>query len=403
MAKIDVFQFDRAPVEEQPVEFVERKGKGHPDSLMDGIAERASLELSRYYIDNFGAVLHHNVDKGLIVGGRSETGFGSARITEPIQVIIAGRATDSHQGKTIPVDEIATDAAKSYLKENTRFLDVENEVRILTRIRRGSADLTNIFGRSSDVLLANDTSAGVGYAPLTKTEILTLEAEKFLNGAEYKKKMPMTGEDIKVFSVRRGSEINMTVAVAFVAHLVKSIEEYISYKNVVALDLQGFAEKLLGDGEGERIDVAVNTGDSHENREVYLTKTGLSCEAGDDGQVGRGNRVNGLITPSRPMTLEAAAGKNPATHTGKLYSVIANEIAIDVVKLYPQVRECGVQIASQIGRKLDDPYNLSVSVIMKKGEKLDPIKGKIHDIAEDMITNVNWVSRQLAEGRYSVF
>jgi S-adenosylmethionine synthetase len=213
----------------------------------------------------------------------------------------------------------------------------------------------------------------------------------------------MTGEDIKVFSVRRGSEINMTVAVAFVAHLVKSIEEYISYKNVVALDLQGFAEKLLGDGEGERIDVAVNTGDSHENREVYLTKTGLSCEAGDDGQVGRGNRVNGLITPSRPMTLEAAAGKNPATHTGKLYSVIANEIAIDVVKLYPQVRECGVQIASQIGRKLDDPYNLSVSVIMKKGEKLDPIKGKIHDIAEDMITNVNWVSRQLAEGRYSVF
>ncbi len=34
--------------------------------------------------------------------------------------------------------------------------------------------------------------------------------------------------------------------------------------------------------------------------------SGLSAETGDDGQVGRGNRVNGLITPNGPMSLEAS-------------------------------------------------------------------------------------------------
>jgi S-adenosylmethionine synthetase len=38
---------------------------------------------------------------------------------------------------------------------------------------------------------------------------------------------------------------------------------------------------------------------------------------------GRGNRVGGLITPCRPMTLEAAAGKNAAMHVGKSYSIVS--------------------------------------------------------------------------------
>ena len=58
---------------------------------------------------------------------------------------------------------------------------------------------------------------------------------------------------------------------------------------------------------------------------IYLTVTGLSAEQGDDGEVGRGNRVNGLITPSRAMSLEAAAGKNAVAHVGKLYNLWRTE------------------------------------------------------------------------------
>ncbi|MDG7049427.1 MAG: methionine adenosyltransferase, partial [Nitrososphaerota archaeon] len=54
------------------IEFVERKGAGHPDTVCDRASEELSMALSRYYLDNFGRVLHHNVDKCVLVGGRSE-------------------------------------------------------------------------------------------------------------------------------------------------------------------------------------------------------------------------------------------------------------------------------------------------------------------------------------------
>jgi S-adenosylmethionine synthetase len=61
--------------------------------------------------------------------------------------------------------------------------------------------------------------------------------------------------------------------------------------------------------------------------DVFLTVTGTSAEASDDGEVGRGNRTNGLITPYRFMTMEAAAGKTPVSHAGKLYNLAADKIA----------------------------------------------------------------------------
>lgn len=50
-------------------EVIERKGVGHPDTLADGIAEAISIEYSNYCIDNFGVVLHHMMDKILLMEG----------------------------------------------------------------------------------------------------------------------------------------------------------------------------------------------------------------------------------------------------------------------------------------------------------------------------------------------
>ncbi len=113
---------------DSPIEYVERKGKGHPDTLIDGIVERASIDLSKAYIEKFGSILHHNLDKGLIIGGNSYATFGKSKIIRPIEIILAGRATRSYEGKDIPVDEIVKKAASDYLQENTRFLDIKNEV-----------------------------------------------------------------------------------------------------------------------------------------------------------------------------------------------------------------------------------------------------------------------------------
>jgi len=399
MGNIHVEQKDRLRVDEQAVEFVERKGIGHPDSLIDGIVERVSLELIKEYIERSGYVLHHNVDKGLIIGGSSEVDFGRAVITRPIEVIVAGRAAKRFQDSDIPVDEIAIKAAGDYLKEHTRFLDLEKEVAISSKILKGSEDLNGIFSRNKDVPLANDTSFGIGFAPFTETESLTLETERFLNGKDYKGKMPMVGEDIKVMGVREKDKITLTVAIAFVAQFINNIDEYSGIKESVKNDIIGNAKKYTA----KEVEVIINNGDSHEMQDVYITKSGLSCEAGDDGSVGRGNRVNGLITPFRHMSLEAAAGKNPVNHVGKIYSIVSKEIAQDIVKLYPEIKECNVAIVSQIGRKIDDPRSIYIEAIMEKGKRLDPIGTKVHDIAKETLENIGYITQELGRGKYEMF
>jgi S-adenosylmethionine synthetase len=396
---IFVEQVNGIPVNEQAIEYVERKGVGHPDSLIDGICEKASIELSKYYLDEIGSVLHHNVDKGLVVGGSSTVTFGKGIITRPIEIIIAGRATAEYEGKKIPVDEIAIRAARDYLNEHTRFLDIQNEVVINSKILSGSADLTQIFKRNSAAPLANDTSFGIGFAPFSETENLVLETEHFLNGKEYKARLPSVGEDIKVMGVKEADRITLTIAIAFVAKYISDMDEYVRIKETVSNDVKNFAKKFTK----KEVEVLVDTGDSHERMEIYLTKSGLSCEAGDDGEVGRGNRINGLITPFRHMSLEAAAGKNPINHVGKIYNVLAEEIAHDVVKLYPQIKECNISVVSQIGRSIADPKNLSIKVIMENGEKIDPIQSKVYAIADEMLDNIRFLTNEIIAGKYGMF
>jgi len=399
MKNIAVYELNGKLISESPVEFVERKGLGHPDSLIDGIVESMSRELSKIYMNEFGSVLHHNVDKGLIVGGSSEVKFGQGKITKPIEVIIAGRATNNVNGKNIPVNEIAREVVDNYLKKNTRFLDIDKEVIVTSKILPGSQDLNQIFKRSSSIPLANDTSFGIGFAPFTKAELLPLKIEKFLNSSEYKKKMPMVGEDIKVMCIRQNNKYNINIAIAFVAKFINDAESYAKYKEEVKSDVAKLIKKIVDD----EVELKINSGDDIKHNEVYITKSGLSCESGDDGQVGRGNRINGLITPFRTMTMEAAAGKNPINHTGKIYSVLSNEIAKEIVNEYNQVANCTVAIVSYIGEPINDPKNLTINLYMKKGEKLDPIKSKIMGIAEEKLKNIQEISRGFIEGKYEIF
>ncbi len=399
MGTIHIEQKDRIRVDEQAVEFVERKGVGHPDSLIDGIVENVSLELGNEYIEKAGSILHHNVDKGLIIGGSSDVKFGSGRITKPIEIIVAGRATQRFQGMDIAVDDIAIRACRDYLEKHTRFLDLDNEVKIVSKVLKGSDDLSNIFSRGNDMPLANDTSFGIGFAPFTETERLVLDTERFLNGKDYKDRMPAVGEDVKVMGVREKDRITLTVAIAFVSKFLNNIDEYVKQKEKIKGDILSNASKYTA----KEVEVVINNGDSHELENVYLTKSGLSCEAGDDGAVGRGNRVNGLITPFRYMSLEAAAGKNPVNHVGKIYSIVSKEIAQDIVKLYPQIKECNVAIVSQIGRKIDDPKSVYIDAVMERNEKLEPISTKVHNIAKETLSNMSYITQELARGKYEMF
>ena len=340
---------------EQPFEVVERKGLGHPDTICDAIAEQVSQALCRYYFEQFGRVLHHNVDKVLLCGGAAKPFFGGGEVTAPIEIYLAGRATSEVNGKVIPVADIAVNACEQWLKANLPDLDSKRDVRIACRIRPGSRSLTELFLRGPEVPLANDTSCGVGFAPLSNLERLVLAVEQRLNSPAVKAEHPALGTDVKVLGVRRGSQIELTVACAIIARHVRDLAGYLAAKEQVARLARDVARHT-------DVRLAVNAEDVPERGDLFLTVTGTSAEAGDDGEVGRGNRANGLITPYRPMTLEATAGKNPVNHVGKIYNLAASRAAAALVEALPGVLDASCVLVSRIGTPIDQPQAVDIEL-----------------------------------------
>ncbi len=271
------------------------------------------------------------------------------------------------------------EASREWLTKNIRFLDPDRHVRFIPRIRPTSPDLAALFMRQhqTGTPLANDTSFGVGFAPLSELEQVVLAVEQRLNARQTKLAYPEIGEDIKVMGARRGTEIALTVACAFVGRHVADFADYQAKRERVrrlALDAARTAT-------GAPVDVQVNASDGETADGVYLTVTGLSAESGDDGQVGRGNRVNGLITPYRPMSLEAAAGKNPVSHVGKLYNVIASRIARTVLAEAQGVEEVHCFLLSRIGRPIDEPEVFDVKVRLAEPGALEASAPLIREAA----------------------
>lgn len=397
MVNIVVGELNFPRVSELEAEIVERKGIGHPDSICDGIAEASSAALCRYYAEHYGRVLHHNLDKALLVGGQTEAWFGGGAMSQPIVFHLVGRATMDVDERRVPVEEIYLESAHHWLKRHLRHLDADQHIRFEAGLRPGSADLVDLFLRSDQVPLANDTSFGVGYAPLTDTEKIVREMEHFLNSDEFKINHPEVGEDIKVMGARRGYEITLTIAAAFVSKYTKNLDEYLDKKAAVREEAITFARGLTD----KHVTVHLNLADEEEKGSVYITLTGTSAEAGDDGQVGRGNRVNGLITPFRPMSLEAAAGKNPISHIGKLYNITAIQVAEQVIGQMDEVEEAYCYLLSQIGKPITEPLICNLKL---RARSLTPaITERASQLAAEHLRQLPELWRELMAEHIMVF
>jgi S-adenosylmethionine synthetase len=394
---IFIEELTQTPVEKQPIEFVERKGIGHPDSVADGLAESVSRALCKMYIERYGRVLHHNTDETQIVGGQSAPKFGGGAILEPIYILLVGRATTSVNGERLPYRTTAMKAAYEYLEKTCKNLDVEWDIVLDCMIGQGSVDLRGLY--ETKRLLSNDTSFGVGFAPLSETEQVTLETEKYING-KLCRKMPELGEDVKVMACRKGSDIDLTIAVAMVGSKIPDKDHYKSAIEECRENVADFAQKLTK----RNLKVFVNTADDYKKDIYYLTVSGLSMENGDDGSVGRGNRANGLITPMRPMSMEASAGKNPVTHVGKLYNLLANQVAAELYKLgRGDILEVNTRILSQIGKPIDDPQAASASMIFAPGVSSKKYHKEAVAVYSEMLENIDKLTAQIIAGKLTVF
>ena len=399
MRNTSVEFFSGKPVSEHEVEIVERKGVGHPDSICDAIMERVSIALSKEYLQRFGAILHHNIDKALLVAGAADVAFGGGRVTEPMRLIFGDRATAVVNGEHVPVGDIAVATARVWFRENLRFVDPERDVTYDVQIKPGSPELVDIFKR--DMPGANDTSAAVGYAPLTQTEEIVRRVEQLMNSRTFKEDFPEAGEDIKIMGFRQGQELSLTAAVAFVDRFLDGEAAYFRRKQEMHDAVHDFVLRHTT-FDGVRLDINTLDQPGRGLGGVYLTVTGTSAESGDSGQIGRGNKVNGVISLNRPMGTEAAAGKNPVSHVGKIYTIMTHQVAARIYEEVPGVREVYVWMLSQIGAPIDRPKIAAAQIIPARGARKSVLRRRTLEILERELANINFLTRELAEGRYPV-
>lgn len=409
LRNIAIEELKASKVYHQKIEVVERKGLGHPDYICDAIMEQISVNLSQRYLDTFGTILYHNTDKGLLVAVEVEGKFGGGRIISPMRLIFGDRATFEAQGIEIDVPSLAISTAKEWLLDNLRFVD-PNNLFYQVELKEGSAELTDIFTRGREFLGANDTSAAVGYAPLSSTERLVFECERYLNSRKFKKQYPESGEDIKIMGLRKKDDVHLTVVMPFVDRFVGSERDYFKKKIELHEQIEEFAAEFVEKEKTEseacmflKPTVSLNTLDipGRGMNGIYTTVTGTSAEEADCGQVGRGNRVNGIIPLNRPVSNEAAAGKNPISRTGKIYNLLSHRIANRIYREVPSVSEVYVWLLSEIGTPIDQPQIANAQLIVKNGSSTD-IEKEAVEILEKELDNIHAFSMELAAGKVSI-
>lgn len=372
---------------ELAAEVVERKGVGHPDTLADGIAELASIRYSQHCLQVAGAVLHHNLDKVAVLGGRAAFTEADGVYDRPLRVIFGGRISTSFAGRALPVREILQQAAVDQLRAALPGFD-----RVRLEVRHETTDSSKFphwfAPRSLDDLperpraFSNDTAYLVGSAPRTAAEIVVLLAEAWF------RRFAWAGSDIKALAVRDGDTFTVTVCVpALAGHLTGSAQ----FDDAVTAAAGELTEVLQQRLPG-RVTVVCNTRGSRTGplSGQYFTLSGSAVDYGEDGLVGRGNARTGVISGAHLAGNEATFGKNPAYHVGKVGGWLADTAAHAVAA---EFGPCRIALLWRNGA----PYDQPASVEITTAREAPAVTAK--ELVRATLARTDWME-DLLSGRY---
>jgi len=399
MARVVLQQADGPSVPELAVEIVERKGLGHPDTLCDTIMEHVARALARLYLERTGAVRHFNCDKALLAAGRVEHRWGGGSVIEPMRLVIGDRATKVWNGEDLHVGDLTVETARDWIRRHLRHVDPVAHVVYDVALQPGSPELVGMY---AERVMANDTAAGVGYAPMTEAEQLVLETERYANSAEFKTLFPETGEDVKVMGVRSGRALELTVAMPQLDRCLTDERDYFDRKERIHDAIVSHIRSRLATLDGVAVTLNATDRRGAGLAGVYASVLGISAESADSGEVGRGNRANGLISFSRPGGAEAIAGKNPIGHVGKIYGMLAFALADTLVRRLDALAGVTVWIYSQIGQPIARPRQVFLLTHLARGAVLRDIERAARAIVDEELASLPAFCRALMSGERQV-
>ncbi|MFW6017160.1 MAG: methionine adenosyltransferase [bacterium] len=372
-----------------PFEMVERKGLGHPDTLCDAIAEKTSQLYSKFCYKKYNKIAHHWFDKVMLIGGESDISYGFGRLIKPYRLIFAGKCAKKICGSRVPLNEIFEEAARSILENYLTEFDINKHLIIVDETvdhqgtgRESKRYRPNSIEDLSDITIynkrSNDCNLLAAHYPLTRLENIVYELENFINNMEYKNKYPMVGWDVKIVGVRDEEDYEIVVNVPVLAKYINSREDYDSVVEIVRCDLN----QMILSNYDINYDLIINPQDV--TGQPYITVFGSAADTGDVGVVGRGNRINGLITPMQPMSIEASAGKNVIDHTGKLYASLSKKLSKDISLMIEQPVEIFIYTYKEV--LLVNPSKINIKL---EKELSNENKDKILNYVEQQLERID--------------
>ncbi|PIQ91690.1 MAG: hypothetical protein COV70_02450 [Parcubacteria group bacterium CG11_big_fil_rev_8_21_14_0_20_39_22] len=345
-----------------PFEIVERKGVGHPDSLADALSNEISVYFSKHCIDNFGIILHHNFDKLYIGGGNFTNNFGTCDRLKPIMVQVNGRISDRFGRNMIEIESIQKKAVENYLCKVLPNITKDDLVVIsnATQFHRNPRRFSPRNRRDvpdADRPMANDTSLCVSHWPPTATESLVYRLEKYFwertDDGYLTPRFTEIGGDIKVFAIREDKHIDIIMSVPTLSEKTKSFKHYLELIYDYKSKLTVIAKEIVSP-----LDMTVSI-EINPQKNPYMLGIGSCIECGEEGVVGRGNSILGIIAPNRCGTQESWAGKNPVYHTGRVWGYLTAKLAQSISTRLNV--KCSVSAITQCGDSLIPPKVLHIS------------------------------------------
>ncbi len=318
--------------EKRKIEIVERKGLGHPDTIADKLAGELSRVYSKYCMDNYGVILHHNIDKLYVGAGLFLLEDGKIKRHHKIRVDLNGRVSNSMNGKMIDLERIFVPVIQDYMGSILPRLNPKEDLEInINCTQRSKREYWYQPRDKNDVpdsskLFAADTALCVSYGKRTYCEELAYKLEQFFwktNKDGYPTpKYDDIGQDIKVMVSRIGKDVVASISLPVFKDKYNSKDEYdkivIKYENKLNEYLTTIDNPLK---YNVKVEVDRMPDDTYQE---YVLVLGSCIECGEEGLVGRGNDSQGLISSVREHTMEAPSGKNLRYHTGRVVSYMAN-------------------------------------------------------------------------------
>ncbi len=359
-------------------EVVERKFRGHPDSLADLVAQTFSKKYIEYAWKTFPALFNRHfpnfsADKVTISGASTYHVDGTYKVTKPIDALLIGKITPRIGDIEIDVDGVFREAIEQVFVKCLQTTNFKHHLRtMIYSVDLAGPDHGASFycPESVEQLIetlkaesrANDTVYIVAYAPLSVTESLSIHLEQVTYSQEFRQIFPEIGTDIKAMIRRNRSEYDITLCLPILPEKVSTISVYESIianakeflLGKIESYLQGNAEKF----PGITVQLHVNTKDTASKK--YFALWGTSLTKGDVGAVGRGNRQQGFISGVRPSTNEAVSGKNPNHFAGIVCQLAADRMSQEIF-LTTQLENI-IYISANNGDALDDPSSVDILV-----------------------------------------